>query len=137
MQTRHYAVPATVLLALLLLWGCSKKPEQTGTTQNSDNRSSATQPATNGSAPSTNAPAANSAAGGSQQQAFSRPPLVIPAGTPITVRLQERLSSGSAVPGERFDAVIDEPVVVDNQVVVPVGALATGHVVVARHSGRL
>jgi len=62
---------------------------------------------------------------------------VIPAGTPITVRLQQSLSSASAVPGEHFEAVIDRPVVVDNQVVVPVGALATGHVIVARRSGRL
>jgi hypothetical protein len=41
------------------------------------------------------------------------------------------------VPGERFDAVIDEPVVVGNQVVVPIGAVAEGHVIVARRSGRL
>ena len=142
MQTKRYVVPATVLLALLLLWGCSKKPEQTATATSSDNQSAATQPAADGAAntapaSSANAPAANSTAGGSQQQASSPPPLVIPAGTPITVRLQERLSSASAEPGGRFDAVIDEPIVVDNQVVVPVGALATGHVVVARRSGRL
>jgi hypothetical protein len=41
------------------------------------------------------------------------------------------------VPGERFEAVIDEPIVLQDRVVVPVGALATGHIVVARHSGRL
>jgi hypothetical protein len=145
-QTRRYVVPATVLLTSLLLWGCSKKPEQTATATSSDNQSAATQRAANGPtpddgtsttapAPSANAPAATITAGASQQ--MSPPPLVIPAGTPITVRLQQRLSSASAVPGERFEAVIDEPVVVDDRVVVPVGALATGHVVVARHSGRL
>jgi hypothetical protein len=147
MQMRRNVVPATVLLALLSLGGCSKKPEQTATALSSDNQSSATQPAANGATPddsasntapasSTNAPAANSTAGASQQVS-SPPPLVISAGTPITVRLQQRLSSASAVPGERFEAVIDEPVVVDDRVVVPVGALATGHVVVAHHSGRL
>jgi hypothetical protein len=41
------------------------------------------------------------------------------------------------VPGERFEAVIDEPVVVGGQIVLPVGAVAQGHVVVARRSGRL
>jgi hypothetical protein len=147
MQTKRYLVPATVFVALLLLWGCSKKHEQTATALNSDNQSSATQPAANGATPndgasntapasSANAPAANSTAAASQQVS-SPTPLVIPAGAPITVRLQERLSSASAVPGERFEAVIDEPIVVDDRVVVPVGALATGHVVVARHSGRL
>lgn len=147
MQTRRYVVPATVLLALLLLWGCSKKPDQSATAPNSADQGSATQQAANGAtsdngtsntapASSANAPADNSTAGASQQVS-SPPPLVIPAGTPITVRLQQRLSSASAAPGERFEAVIDESVVVDNRVVVPVGAMATGHVVVARHSGRL
>src|SRR5208283_3645376 len=131
MQTKRYVVLATVI-ALLLLLGCSKKPEPIATAQNPDTQSPATQ-----SESSADAPAANSPAGSSQQQASSRPPLVLPAGTPITVRLQERLSSASAEPGGRFEAVIDEPIVVDNQVVVPVGALATGHVIVARHSGRL
>jgi hypothetical protein len=62
---------------------------------------------------------------------------MIPAGTPITVRLQQRLSSASAVPGQRFECVIDEPVLVGDRVVVPVGAVAEGHVIVARRSGRL
>jgi hypothetical protein len=129
MQTKRYVVPATVLLGLLLLWGCSKKPEQTATATSSDDQSAATQPAADG--------APNTPPSYSAQQANSLPPLVIRAGTPITVRLQERLSSASAEPGGRFDAVIDEPIVVDNQVVVPVGAVASGHVTVARRSGRL
>jgi hypothetical protein len=41
------------------------------------------------------------------------------------------------VPGERFDAVMDEPIVADNRTVIPVGAAVTGRVVVARRSGRL
>jgi hypothetical protein len=63
--------------------------------------------------------------------------LVIRAGTSITVRLQQRLSSDTAVPGERFEAVIDEPVIVGNQIVLRVGAPVEGHVTIARHSGRL
>ena len=138
MQTRRYVVPATVLLALLLLWGCSKKPEQTATATSSDNQSAATQPAADGATPddgasntapasSANAPAASSTAGTSQQVS-SAPPLV---------RLQERLSSASAVPGERFEAVIDEPIVVDDRTVIAVGTPVTGHVIIARRSGRL
>jgi hypothetical protein len=64
-------------------------------------------------------------------------PLTIPAGTPITIRLQQRLSSASAAAGERFEAVLDEPIMVDNQMIAPVGASVFGHVVYARHSGRL
>jgi hypothetical protein len=63
--------------------------------------------------------------------------LVIPAGTPITVRLQEAVSSASARPGDQFEAVLEQPIVVDGQTVAPEGAAVTGRVVAARHSGRL
>ena len=62
---------------------------------------------------------------------------MVPQGTSITVRLQDPLSSRYSVPGQRFDAVLDEPIVVDNQVVVPAGSVVTGHVTSARRSGRL
>jgi hypothetical protein len=64
-------------------------------------------------------------------------PLIVPAGTSVVVRLQQSLSSASSVPGERFDAVLDQPLVSDNQVIVPAGTMVTGHVTVARRSGRL
>ncbi len=41
------------------------------------------------------------------------------------------------VPSERFAAVVDEPIMVGDQIVVPVGAVVEGHVTVARRSGRL
>jgi hypothetical protein len=65
------------------------------------------------------------------------PAITIPAGTPIGIRLQNSISSASATSGDHFDAVIDEPVVVDGQVVIPKGANATGRVVAAKSSGRL
>jgi len=64
-------------------------------------------------------------------------PLVIPAGTPITVRLQGSLSSRYSVPGQHFEAVLDEPIVVDDHTIAPTGSIVTGHVVSARRSGRL
>jgi hypothetical protein len=65
------------------------------------------------------------------------PAITIPAGTPIGIRLQNSISSASANSGDHFDAVIDEPVVIDGQVVIPKGANATGRVVAAKSSGRL
>ena len=50
------------------------------------------------------------------------PAITIPAGTLIGVRLQSSISSASATSGDHFDAVIDEAVVVDGQVVIPKGA---------------
>jgi hypothetical protein len=135
-QAKRFVIPATALLMLLfLVWACSKKPEPVATSASPDNQSTATEAAANGTMPNGSAnPAAAESSEGSQPAPHQ---IVIPAGTPITVRLQERLSSASAVPGERFDAVIDEPIVVHNQVVVPMGAPATGHVVLVRRSGRL
>ncbi len=145
-DTRRYIVLATVLLAsLLLLWGCSTKSQQASAAPGSTNQSAAIQPGASSATPDGSAanmagvpfaatPATKGMANASQPAA---PPLVIPAGTSITVRLQERLSSASAEPGETFGAVIDEPIVVEHRVVVPVGAPVLGHVVVARRSGRL
>jgi hypothetical protein len=63
--------------------------------------------------------------------------LTVPAGTPLTVRLQASLSSASAEAGQEFDAVLEEPVVVNGQTVAARGTPVIGRVVVARHSGRL
>jgi hypothetical protein len=140
MKTGRYLALAVLLLSVaFLVWGRGKKAAQTTAPASPDNRSAVTQSAANGSSP--NSPANDSAglpdSGNASDSQQAPPEIVIPAGTPITVRLQEGLSSASAAPGERFDAVIDEPVVVDNEVVIPSGAPAVGHVVLARRSGRL
>ena len=61
----------------------------------------------------------------------------LPAGTPITVRLQNTISSASSHTGDRFEGVLDEPIVIDSQTVVPRGATLTGSVLAAKPSGRL
>jgi hypothetical protein len=64
-------------------------------------------------------------------------PITVPVGTTIYVRLQQSLSSASAQVGQEFAAVLDEPLVIDNQTAVPSGAAVTGKVVAARESGHL
>src|SRR5437588_3128756 len=64
-------------------------------------------------------------------------PLQIPAGTPIAVRMQSLVSSASAQSGQRFEAVLDEPLVVDGHTVAPAGTAVSGRVVAAKKSGRL
>jgi hypothetical protein len=64
-------------------------------------------------------------------------PVLVPAGTVIYVRLQQPLASATAQPGESFSAVLDQPVVVDNQTVVAPGAALTGKVLAAHRSGHL
>lgn len=63
--------------------------------------------------------------------------ITVPAGTVIAVRLQNTVSSATASPGESFDAVLDEPLVIKGQTVADRGAAVTGRVVEAKSSGRL
>ena len=64
-------------------------------------------------------------------------PSNLPAGTPITIRLQSGVSSASSHSGDSFDAVLDEPVIIQGQTVIPRGAAVTGHVMEAKASGHL
>jgi hypothetical protein len=61
----------------------------------------------------------------------------IPSGTPITVRLQSNVSSGSSHTGESFDAVLDEPLIINGQTVASRGAHVKGRIVSAKSSGHL
>ena len=63
-------------------------------------------------------------------------PIVIPAGTMITVRLGEAVSSKTSRNGDSFSAEVAQPVEVGGKVVVPSGAEASGHVVEAVPEGR-
>ena len=63
--------------------------------------------------------------------------VTVPAGTAVSIRLQSTVSSASNRPGDEFAAVLDEPIVVDGNTVVPRGADVQGRVVAARASGRL
>jgi hypothetical protein len=80
---------------------------------------------------------------GSAEASAGRPPfsenqpLQVPAGTEIYVRLQQPLSSATAQAGQSFSAVLDQPVMVDNQTVAAFGASVTGKVLAVRDSGHL
>jgi hypothetical protein len=58
----------------------------------------------------------------------------LPEGTPIPVRLQSGLSSASSHAGDTFNAIVDEPVVVDGQTLVGAGTTATGRVLEVKAS---
>ncbi len=64
-------------------------------------------------------------------------PLVVPANTPVYVRLQQSISSSTAQSGQNFAAVLDEPLMVDGQILAPQGTAVVGTVVGVRESGHL
>jgi hypothetical protein len=64
-------------------------------------------------------------------------PIVVPAGTTLTVRLGEDLGSSTSTSGQNFSATLDRDVVIDGQTVIAAGAGVTGKVVSARPAGAL
>jgi hypothetical protein len=62
--------------------------------------------------------------------------IVIPAGTVLTVRLGETLSSKQSEAGQTFSASLVAPVEVDGKTVIPSSATATGTVVAAHPAGK-
>jgi hypothetical protein len=114
---RHFTPVLSLLLALVLLAACSSKSKSAQVA--SDQQNAATPNVDGNPAP--------------QEQ----PVVSLPAGTAVTVRLQTSVSSAASEAGEIFDAVLDEPLVVDGQTIAPRGATVRGKVTIARHSGRL
>src|ERR1700686_4732190 len=111
------------LLALSLVLGCSTTPNPPESPTQSPNAAS-------GSAGSTSAPSSKPAETTPVKQTIT-----IPAGTHITVRLGEALSSKSSAAGQGFSATVAEPVVVDGKTVIAKGAAARGTVVDAKAMG--
>jgi hypothetical protein len=61
----------------------------------------------------------------------------LPAGTPLTIRLQSTIASVSSATGDSFNGTLDEPIVIEGQTAVPRGAAVTGRVLAAKASGKL
>jgi hypothetical protein len=86
----------------------------------------------------TTQPPATTDAANSQELPFSDArQLVVPAETVVYVRLKEPISAAGAEAGQSFPAVLDQPLLADNQVIAAEGTEVVGQVVAARESGRL
>jgi hypothetical protein len=83
--------------------------------------------------------AANSAPSGTQKPAegfFAPKPIVVEAGTPIRVTVDQTVSSKTSNPGDHFDASLAAPVMVGETQVIPSGARVRGTVTVAKSAGK-
>ena len=112
MRSRSVALTLSLYLIIVAL-GCSKPPES-------------------------NAPESpeQNATPKAQTRAEPVKPVVIPAGTMITVRLGESVGSKISQPGQSFSATVASPVEVEGKTAIPPGASASGTVVDAKPLGR-
>ena len=63
--------------------------------------------------------------------------VTIPAGTSVSIRLDESISSDNRQSGDQFRAVLDQPLVVDGFVIAERGARALGRLVEVEKAGRV
>jgi hypothetical protein len=121
MRVRLAALFLTVYLCFALS-GCSSKP--TGANGSGDSSSSsATNPPASAGATTTPPPPAT--------------PLVVPAGTELTVRLGQTVGSKISQPGQSFSATLARAVEVNGQTAIPQGTSASGTVVDAKALGHI
>jgi hypothetical protein len=102
-------------VALLSLCGC-------GSSQSNGAGSTANSPAASAEqAPAPTAPA---------------PPIVIPAGTTVSVTIDQSVSSKDSQPEQRVAASLAEPIIIDGRGVIRRGAKVTAKVINAKSAGR-
>jgi hypothetical protein len=123
---------ALYLLSIFLMFtlaACSKKPADTASNSASQDMAAPSNAAGGNAMSSPAAPATEAPAPAPQ-------PLVVPAGTTLTVRLGESVGSKISSPGQSFTATLFSPVSVDGNTVIPARASARGTVVDAKPLGR-
>ncbi|MCU1302851.1 MAG: hypothetical protein JWQ87_3135 [Candidatus Sulfotelmatobacter sp.] len=127
---RSQSILLTLGFALILsALGCSRKaasPDNANTASNTSNTNTAA-----------DANSSNQQNNNQQNQAPApRPPLVVPSGTTVTIRLGSALGSKLSTSGQRFTGTVARDVVIDNAVAIPRGSRVSGTVVDAKPLGR-
>jgi hypothetical protein len=133
MRIRLTALTLGLYLSFALL-GCNKPaaPADSSASPSSSDGSSSAAPG--GEAGGSGSAMSNTAM--SNMKPEPAKPLVVPAGTVLTVRLGQTVGSKISSPGQTFTATLASPVVIDGKTAIPSGASASGTVVDAKPLGR-
>ncbi|MCU1314064.1 MAG: hypothetical protein JWM54_1821 [Acidobacteriaceae bacterium] len=125
------------LAGLLLVAGCNKNQQPQ---QNAEQPAASSQPPAGQATPSTAPGAPPAGSSMASQPAPAAPPepvtYTIPAGTRVTVRLAQSVSSQTAHAGDTVEATVTSPIVVKGKTVVPDGSPATVEVTDANSRGK-
>lgn len=118
----------TLMCCLMFaVFACTNKPP-------ADNSAASDTTNTDNGVPGGAAPGSKMAEG--SKAAHEAQPIVVPAGTMLTVRLGDTLSSKTSQVGQVFTATLATPVDVGGKTVIPAGASASGSVVAAQPAGK-
>ncbi len=123
MRLRLIIFTFSLYLGFALL-GCNKPPAD-----NSNN-------ATDQSAPASDEKTSASAAKERREHEAKREPIVVPAGTAVTISLGSAIGSKLSQPGQTFGGSVARDVIVGNGVVIPQGANVSGTVEDAKPLGK-
>jgi hypothetical protein len=118
MRSESTALVAPLILALSLAAGCSRQPSALTSNPSPPNHQQL--------------PFENVSTEGGKSPTASLASSTLPAGTLLTVRLQTAVSSATSHPGDSFDALLDEPIVIEGQTLVARGIKAMGKVIDVR-----
>jgi hypothetical protein len=119
---------------VVVLAGCQSAPQN----QPAQTAQAPAQPATTAGGATPSSPAATGAGGVAATPQPALPTTItIPAGTKLSVRLINGISSGSTPEGSSFEATLASPLVVNGTEAAAVGSSVTGSVVRVVSSGRL
>ncbi len=121
---RSRALYALSISLWFTLVACSSKPADTASNSASN------------AATSSNAAGGNATGSSAETKAPAPQPVVVPAGTTLTVRLGQSVGSKISSLGDSFSATLASAVTVDGNTVIPAGAAARGTVVDAKPLGK-
>ncbi len=135
MRIRLTALTLGLYLSFAVL-GCNKPaaPPDSGSSTASPSSSDNSSAAPSGTTAGSGSAMSNTAMSNMKPEAPK--PLVVPAGTVLTVRLGQTVGSKISSAGQTFTATLASPVVVDGKTAIPTGATASGTVVDAKPLGR-
>ncbi len=130
--------------AALLLAGCSRQPAIQSVSAQSSSPEPVDRSAAAQVAPSQSQPVPNRTV----ETAYNPPPAapesrrtydgpIIPAGTPLHVRLDESLGTKHDSAGERFYASLADPIVMNGRTLIPVGTRFSGLITESKQSGHV
>lgn len=135
MRSRLVVLTVSLYLALAVI-GCTSKPP--ATSGDTNNQQSADNAGAGGTTTSPGPAAGTAPATPAPEMKAPEPvnPAVVPAGTALTVRLGETLSSKTSQDGQSFTGTLVNPVEAGGATVIPAGSSVSGTVVSAKSAGR-